>query len=58
MMFGLENLFFFGKISDFYYTTRFSTQNGEIRLQKYPTVSGEVSITNYSNKMLLIYKAI
>jgi len=46
MTFGLENLFIFGKFSDFYYTSRFSTQNAKICLQKYPPISGKVSVTN------------
>jgi len=32
---------FFRKMSDFCYTSRLSTQNGEICLQKYPPVSGQ-----------------
>jgi len=47
MTFGHENLFIFGKFSEFYYTSRLSNQNGEICLQKYPPISGKVSITNY-----------
>jgi len=47
MMFGLENLFIFVKVSDSYYTSRLSNQNGEICLQKHPAISGKLSITNY-----------
>ena len=41
---------YFGKISDWYYTTRLSTQNGEICLQKYQSISVKVPITNYSKQ--------
>jgi len=44
---GLENLFIFGKVSDFYYTSRLSHQNGEICLEKYSPISDKLSITNY-----------
>jgi len=47
MTFGLENLLIFWKVADFYYTSRLSNQNGEICLQKYPRISGKLSITNY-----------
>jgi len=52
MTFGLENLFIFGKFSDSYDTSRFSTQNGKICLQKYPPISGKVSVTNYLNSAI------
>ena len=35
-------------------TSRLSSQNGEICLQKYLPISGKLSTTNYLNKMLLI----
>jgi len=47
MTFGLNNLFIFGKVSDFYYTSRLSNQNDEICLQKYPPISAKLSIANY-----------
>jgi len=47
MTFGLEKLFIFEKFSDFYHTSRLSTQNCKICLQKYPPISGNLSITNY-----------
>ena len=46
----------FGKISDLYYTSRLSTQNGEICLQKYPPISVEVSITNYLKQNVIDYQ--
>jgi len=55
--FGLENLFIFGKVSDFCYTSRLSAQNGEICLQKYPPTSGKVSITNYLKQNAFDYQA-
>jgi len=57
MSFGLENLFIFAKFSDFYYTSRLPTQNGQICLQKSLPISGEVSIANYL-KMPLTLNAI
>jgi len=33
MTFGLGNLFIFGKLSEFYYTSQMFSQNGEICLQ-------------------------
>jgi len=36
MTFGLENLFIFETFSDFYHTSRLSTQNLEIWLQHTP----------------------
>ena len=49
------NLVIFGKLSDFYYTSRLSTQNGEIHLQKYPPISGKVSITKYLKQNAIDY---
>jgi len=47
MTFGHENLFVFGKFAEFNYTSRLPNQNGEICLQKYPPISGKVSITKH-----------
>jgi len=56
MTFGLENLFIFGKFSYFYHTSRLSTQNGEICLQKYPPISGNLSIANYLKQNAIDYQ--
>jgi len=56
MTFELENLFIFGKVSDFYYTSRLSTQNGQICLQKYPPISVKISITNYLKQNAIDYQ--
>ena len=45
MTFGLENPFMFGKFSDFYNTSRLCNQNGEVCLQKYQPISGNLSFT-------------
>jgi len=58
IMFELENWFVFGKISDFYYTSRLSNHNGEICLQKHPPISGKLSITNYVKYNAIDIKAI
>jgi len=55
MTFGIENLFIFGKFSDFYHTSRLSTQNGEICLQNYLPISGNLSITNYLKQNAIDY---
>ena len=57
MTFGLEILLIFGRFSDFYHTSRLSTQNGEICLQKYPPTSGNLSITNYLKQNAIYYKS-
>jgi len=55
MTFGLENLFIFGKFSDFYYRSPLFTQNDEFCLQKYPQISDEVSITNHLKQNAIDY---
>jgi len=57
MTFGLENLFIFGKFSESYHTSRLSTQNDEICLQKYPPISGNLSITKYLKQNTIDYKS-
>ena len=57
MMFGPVNLFIFGKVSDFYCTSRLSDQNGEFFLQKYLPIIGKLSITNYSKQNYIHYKS-
>jgi len=54
MTFGLVNLFIFGKFSDFYHTSRLSSKNGEICVQKYPPISCNLSITNYLKQTFTI----
>ena len=57
MTFGLEYLFIFGKLSDFYHTLRLSTQNGETCLQKYLPISGNLSISNYLKQNAIDYES-
>jgi len=56
MAFGLENLLFFGKFSNFYCTSRLSILNGEICLQKYLPISCKLSITNYLKQNAIDYQ--
>jgi len=58
MTFGLENLFIFGNFSHFYYTSRLSSQNCEICLQKYLPISGKLllSIANYLKRNAVGYQ--
>ena len=49
--------FNFGKFSDFCYTSRLSSLNGEICLKKYLPISGELSITNYLKQNAIGYQS-
>ena len=50
-------MFIFRKFSDFYHTSRLSTQNVEICLQNYPPISGNLSITNYLKQHAIDYQS-
>jgi len=56
MTFGLEYLFIFGKFCDSHYTSRFSSLTGEICLQKYLPISGQLSITNQLKQNVIDYQ--
>ena len=56
MSFGFKICLFSAKFSDLYYTSRLSTQNGKICLQKYPPISVKVSITNYLKQNVIDYQ--
>jgi len=62
MTFGLEKLFISGKVSDFFSHHDFLrirvNQNGKICSQKYPPISGKLSITNFLNQNATDIKAI
>jgi len=49
-------LFIFRKFSDFYHTSRLSTQKGKICLQKYSPIGRILSITNYWKQNAIDYQ--